>query len=646
MRVQSGGMSMRARRRRGRGNWVRLLVSFLLATAFVALGTPPQAADAFEIPTATWSTTSPTGTVNTPSGVTVTVTGSGLTTNNGTATAGARGWDASQYSPTLVTGDSVTSPLVNTGTCATTGACPDLGTLTIDFSQPVRNPVLHISGIGGSVGNTTNRSDLHAVLDLATSGLTLTKVAGNTQFSVSSTRITAANDSASPDCTTVSGGTFNAAATAACGSVRVNGTVTSMVFNMSAVFVKNASASSPTNSTTSGDAFGLTVTLPQDFGDAPTTYNPTQAPVHIIGDLRLGSVLPDEDNPTTRNATASPFAGTSANGDDTNGTDDEDAFDPTPPNVLAGVANTYTVAVPLAGVSKAAYVCGYIDFNKGGTFDTSTERACATVAAGATSANLSWSVPASTTAGSTFARFRVGYTQSQVQSPTGRADSGEVEDYPITFAGRPTIVLNKTTLGAAGGPFGFTLTNTTQTTGTVTTTAAGTPTQVDGNTGTSGTQAFTVAAVNTAATINETTIPSGWAPSSATCTNAAGTTIILTTHYLEEAEQLCRNLAIINHGRIVEQGPMRALLAKLDVEGFVLDIDGELPAQLPHIDGAQLAAVDAHTLDLDMPRAMDLNRVFDALGAAGIRVRSMRTKSNRLEELFVRLTGNLENTAA
>ena len=128
--------------------------------------------------------------------------------------------------------------------------------------------------------------------------------------------------------------------------------------------------------------------------------------------------------------------------------------------------------------------------------------------------------------------------------------------------------------------------------------------------------------------------------------NAAGTTIILTTHYLEEAEQLCRNLAIINHGRIVEQGPMRALLAKLDVEGFLLDIDGELPAQLPQIEGAQLAAIDGHTLDLDMPRAMDLNRVFTALNAAGIRVRSMRTKSNRLEELFVRLTGNLENTAA
>ncbi|AWH19727.1 ABC transporter [Stenotrophomonas sp. ZAC14D2_NAIMI4_7] len=127
--------------------------------------------------------------------------------------------------------------------------------------------------------------------------------------------------------------------------------------------------------------------------------------------------------------------------------------------------------------------------------------------------------------------------------------------------------------------------------------------------------------------------------------NAAGTTIILTTHYLEEAEYLCRNLAIINHGQIVEQGPMRTLLAKLDVEGFLLDIDGDLPAQLPVIEGATLTAPDAHTLDIDMPRAMDLNRVFATLNEAGIRVRSMRTKSNRLEELFVRLTGNQETSA-
>ncbi|MGY1410838.1 ABC transporter ATP-binding protein [Luteimonas sp. A611] len=128
--------------------------------------------------------------------------------------------------------------------------------------------------------------------------------------------------------------------------------------------------------------------------------------------------------------------------------------------------------------------------------------------------------------------------------------------------------------------------------------------------------------------------------------NAAGTTIILTTHYLEEAESLCRNLAIIDHGRIVEQGPMRALLAKLDVEGFLFDVQGALPATLPEIEGATLVALDDHTLDLDMPRAMDLNRVFAILDAAGIRVRSMRTKSNRLEELFVRMTARPQEQAA
>ena len=72
---------------------------------------------------------------------------------------------------------------------------------------------------------------------------------------------------------------------------------------------------------------------------------------------------------------------------------------------------------------------------------------------------------------------------------------------------------------------------------------------------------------------------------------------------------------------------------------MLFDIDGVLPQALPQIEGATLVAIDDHTLDMDMPRAMDLNRVFAAFDTAGIRVRSMRTKSNRLEELFVRLTG-------
>ena len=122
--------------------------------------------------------------------------------------------------------------------------------------------------------------------------------------------------------------------------------------------------------------------------------------------------------------------------------------------------------------------------------------------------------------------------------------------------------------------------------------------------------------------------------------NAAGTTVILTTHYLEEAENLCRNIAIIDRGRIVENTSMKRLLATLDIEGFVLDVDGDLPATLPSIESVTLTARDSHTLEMEMPRAMDLNRIFGVLSAQGITVRSMRNSANRLEELFVRLTGN------
>ncbi|HET6604843.1 MAG TPA: ABC transporter ATP-binding protein [Xanthomonadaceae bacterium] len=127
--------------------------------------------------------------------------------------------------------------------------------------------------------------------------------------------------------------------------------------------------------------------------------------------------------------------------------------------------------------------------------------------------------------------------------------------------------------------------------------------------------------------------------------NAAGTTVILTTHYLEEAESLCRNIAIIDRGRIIEHSSMKVLLAKLDVEGFVLDVAGELPEPLPQVPGGELRRRDAHTLELQMPRGCDLNGVFAALSAAGIVVRSMRNAANRLEELFVRLTGEAREAA-
>ena len=118
--------------------------------------------------------------------------------------------------------------------------------------------------------------------------------------------------------------------------------------------------------------------------------------------------------------------------------------------------------------------------------------------------------------------------------------------------------------------------------------------------------------------------------------NAAGTTVILTTHYFEEAEQLCRNIAIIDHGRIIENTSMKQLLSKLDVETFVLDLAAPVAA-LPDVAGVALSRVDEVTIEAEMSREHDLNSLFAALSAHGVTVRSMRNKANRLEELFVRL---------
>ncbi|WP_313916273.1 ABC transporter ATP-binding protein [Tahibacter sp.] len=127
--------------------------------------------------------------------------------------------------------------------------------------------------------------------------------------------------------------------------------------------------------------------------------------------------------------------------------------------------------------------------------------------------------------------------------------------------------------------------------------------------------------------------------------NRAGTTVILTTHYLEEAEQLCRNIAIIDKGSIIENTSMKLLLAKLDVEAFVLDV-ANMPAELPQVDGVRLTPVDAHTLEAEMSRTHDLNSLFAALSARGVTVTSMRNKANRLEELFVRLVEGNHGKAA
>jgi ABC-2 type transport system ATP-binding protein len=119
--------------------------------------------------------------------------------------------------------------------------------------------------------------------------------------------------------------------------------------------------------------------------------------------------------------------------------------------------------------------------------------------------------------------------------------------------------------------------------------------------------------------------------------NSRGTTIILTTHYLEEAETLCRNIAIINGGLIVERDRMSSLLRRLNTETFVFNLRNLLPAA-PKLEGyGTTTLIDDHTLEIEMAKEQNLNDVFSALSALGIEVLSMRNKVNRLEEIFMRL---------
>jgi ABC-2 type transport system ATP-binding protein len=127
--------------------------------------------------------------------------------------------------------------------------------------------------------------------------------------------------------------------------------------------------------------------------------------------------------------------------------------------------------------------------------------------------------------------------------------------------------------------------------------------------------------------------------------NQQGTTIVLTTHYLEEAEQLCRNIVIINHGKIVENTTMKDLISRLDLETFILDVN-RVPEELPCIDEVCFRRKDDTSLEFDLPKEKALNQVFDWLSANNVRVLSMRNKANRLEELFVQLTEKSNSLAS
>lgn len=118
--------------------------------------------------------------------------------------------------------------------------------------------------------------------------------------------------------------------------------------------------------------------------------------------------------------------------------------------------------------------------------------------------------------------------------------------------------------------------------------------------------------------------------------NNQGTTIVLTTHYLEEAEKLCKNVAIIDKGNIIENTTIKTLLSKLDIETFIFDLK-EPQSNTPEIDGFDCRMIDLSTLQADISKQQGLNNLFKQLSDQNIEILSMRNKSNRLEELFISL---------
>ncbi|NNE38979.1 MAG: ABC transporter ATP-binding protein [Gammaproteobacteria bacterium] len=121
--------------------------------------------------------------------------------------------------------------------------------------------------------------------------------------------------------------------------------------------------------------------------------------------------------------------------------------------------------------------------------------------------------------------------------------------------------------------------------------------------------------------------------------NRTGTTIVLTTHYLEEAETLCRNIAIIDKGNIIEDTSMKTLLGKLNTCTYILELSQSYDV-LPEIDDFQFKKIDSMTLEVEVHRVQNLNQLFDSLNNCNIEVGNIRSKSNRLEELFIRLLNN------
>ncbi len=401
-----------------------------------------------------------------PGGMTMTVSETGANTAffaTSVPLNNTGGVTAAMLSPAIaVTTNAVDFDVNATGCAIAVARCANRGNITLTFSSAVTNPVIHISGIGSNNSAPLYHTSFVMSSSDAPTLPTFTRLAGNTQFTVSSTEIRS---------TAINGGTNCTAATAAsCGSVRINGTFTTVTMQLDLLI---AGTGTPTGT----DGWTLTASVDEDFGDAPGSYDPTAAASHIVGGYFMGTAPTVENSGVTNTLatpiTPSPIASATAS---TDGSDNGVTF----PTLTRGVGSTIDIAVTGAG----GRLQGWIDWASDGNFSTAGDQIATNVTDGGAGdtdgvingiIRLAVTPPAGTTQVTTISRFR--WSPLTGVAATGRGTVGEVEDYEvIVYPQRADLSLTKTVSNAGpatGSSISYILTVTSAASPASTATAAG-----------------------------------------------------------------------------------------------------------------------------------------------------------------------------
>ncbi len=388
-------------------------------------------------------------TMNYPSPLTMQVgrTGTAVTIADASAPLNSVGGVTSApLSPSIAATTNATVMNVSALGCVlSVGRCANRGTMTLTFSRAVTNPVLHISGLGGNQGTDQYHTSMILTSWVASGTPTLTLTNGNGNLQVTGNEIGVAS---------INGGTAcGTSPIAGCGSVRINGTVTSVTFQID---LRTAGTGTPTAANV--DAFTITASVDEDYGDAPSIFESFGgAASHVVGGLFMGAGVTADNVAVTNGGTQpSPFPSANASTDTDNG-------------VTAGpLIRGQTTIVNVAVTGSGGLLQAWVDWADDGSFLTGGDRIAINAVDGGTgdsdgSVNgviaLSVPVPANAALTETIARFRLSSTTSL--SYTGLAPDGEVEDYAVTaqasYADLSLVKIVSNATPAVGEQINFTL---------------------------------------------------------------------------------------------------------------------------------------------------------------------------------------------